>query len=389
MIRKNIREIVDNELSFMEKDTDEGLKKLEKKLEKEKIIGKNNFWHISNFIAAAAILFAIILTSAVSVYAYQYYQGKYKLPKFKQTFFSDETNKRNEIIGAGEIVIGSMDNLLLKWTGWEKGQEGEVITFTLMTKDGTPLIQDAENMAPVFFPISFETLQITANNETVQFSGIHKPYEMLSDNYYLGCTSIAQDYSSADFELSIGDEFANLQGEKITIQLSNLVGTYHVFTDLKTNGTLGDILSDAVEGDNLHIVFSEEYPECYIDSFGFVNDNKFENPKQILHIVPYGKKMFTMTVVCDDKSRDVIQKLVFQNKNTGLNGTAETEVKELSDGRLRFFYSVNYDGSYTDEKEPRDTTFEDLQQLVLKLDGDYVTQTLLEGTLEEIIILDK
>lgn len=62
--------------------------------------------------------------------------------------------------------------------------------------------------------------------------------------------------------------------------------------------------------------------------------------------------MFTMTVVCDEASKDTIRNMVFQNINKGFNGIAEMQVKELQDGRLRFYYSVNYDASYVNREEP-------------------------------------
>lgn len=154
------------------------------------------------------------------------------------------------------------------------------------------------------------------------------------------------------------------------------------------------LTAETPDGEDLHIVFSEEYQDCYIDSYGFVDDSIYENPENLLHIFPKRKKLFTMTVVCDDASKDTIRNLVFQNVNTGLNGAAELDVKELEDGRLRFYYSVNYDGSYMNETypvkggTPRDTTMEDLRQLVLKLYEGRKTETLMTGTLEEKIRLE-
>ena len=98
-----------------------------------------------------------------------------------------------------------------------------------------------------------------------------------------------------------------------------------------------------------------------------------------------------MTVVCDDASKDTIRQMVFQNTNTGLWANVQMPAKELADGRLQFFYSVNYDGSYVNETyktrggEKRDTTMEDMQYLVLKLGGKRVIEPVLEGTLEEVI----
>ena len=266
--------------------------------------------------------------------------------------------------------------------------------FRLESKDGSPLITDAPNKAPVFVPLAFEKVQITVDGVTKQFSGIYQPYELLPQDYYIGCTAMADNYSYADFELSIRDSMLSLQGKEMDLQLENIAGTYHTFADLQANGTLQEILADAPEGENLHIVFSEDYPDCYIDSYGFVDDSIYENPEHLLHIYPHGKKMFTMTVVCDDASKDTLRNMVFQNVNTGFNGASELDIKELEDGRLRFYYSVNYDGSYMNETypgkggTPRDTTMEDLGQLVLKLYEGRLTETIMTGTLDEKIILN-
>lgn len=133
----------------------------------------------------------------------------------------------------------------------------------------------------------------------------------------------ADNYSYADFELSIRDGSLPLQGQEIEIRLENIARTYHTFEDLKTDGTLEDILAGTPEGEDLHIVFSEEYPDCYIDSYGFVDDSIYENPENLLHIYPQGKKMFTMTVVCDEVSKDTLRNMTFQNVNTGFNGASE------------------------------------------------------------------
>ena len=391
---KNIKQILDEEMNFIDPGEVE-LQKLRSRLHESKISKRTICRNTSRAaITAAGVLLAILIPVA-SVTAYEYYRSTYRLPQMEQNIVAENMTLDQEVPVVDEKIGLSMENLQIEWLGQQAVDDGVVMKFRLETKDGSPLITDAPDKAPVFVPLAFEKVQITVDGVTKQFSGIYQPYELLPQDYYIGCTAMADNYASADFELSIRDSSLPLRGREMDLQLENIVGTYHTFTDLQTNKTLREILAETPEGENLHIAFSAEYPDCYIDSYGFADDSIYENPEHLLHIYPNGTKMFTMTVVCDDASKDTIRNMVFQNINTGFNGSAELEVKELEDGRLRFYYSVNYDGSYRNETypgkggTPRDTTMEDLGQLVLKLYEGRVTETLMTGTLEEKIIITK
>lgn len=389
---QNLKQILDEEMNFIEPG-EEVLQVLRDRSKTAKTMQKTSRWSPLRLVVTAAGVLLAILLPVASVTAYEYYRSTYRLPQMEQNIAAENMTLDQEVPVVDEKIGLSMENLQIEWLGQQAVDGGAVLKFRLKTKDGSPLITDAPDKAPVFVPLAFEKVQITVDGVTKQFSGIYQPYELLPQDYYIGCTAIADNYASADFELSIRDSTLPLQGKEMDLQLENIVGTYHTFTDLQTNKTLQEMLSDTPEGENLHIVFSAEYPDCYIDSYGFADDSIYENPEHLLHIYPNGTKMFTMTVVCDDASKDTIRNMVFQNINTGFNGSAELEVKELEDGRLQFYYSVNYDGSYRNETypgkggTPRDTTMEDLGQLVLKLYDGRVTETLMTGTLEEKIIL--
>ena len=388
MSRESLKESIDKELDFIKPNVEEGLVKLQKGIEKNEMTKNTTIWNVSKILVTVSTVLLMVMLPTVAVLAYGYYQSIYQLPKLEGNVVVGEAPLKNDVEVVEEEQSSSMENLQITWTGQRLENLRAVMTFTLKTKDGSPLIMDEINKAPIFFPLSFETVQVTVNEASRQFSGLHEPYQWITEDFYVGCTSVTEDFSSAEFELSIGFPKAQLEGEVINIQFNNLIGTFHKFTDLKTTGTLADILADSPEGENLRISFAEEYPECYIDSYGFVSDELFENPENIWHIFPHGKKMFTMTVVCDEVSKDTMRNMVFQNTNTGFNGIAEMQVKELEDGRLRFYYSVNYDASYVNKEEPRDTTFEDLQKLVLKLDGQTITEVVSVGVMEEEIILE-
>lgn len=354
--------------------------------------------YFSKALVTAASVALVVLLPVASVWAYEHYQSIFKVPQIEQNVMVGDASLDDTVTVRNEEIDLSMDNLRIEWLGHSLTDDGALMKFRLWTTDGSPLITDAPDKAPVYVPLAFETVTITAGDVTREFPGVYEPYSLLPQDYYLGCTSIAEDYSSADFELTIHDTSLNLKGQELSVRFTNLDGSFHTFTDLQTSGTLGELLApyadDSAVHEGLHIAFSDAYPECYIDSFGFESDTIFENPEQLLHIYSHGKNMFTMTVVCDDASRDTIRNMVFQNTNTGFNGTSELQVKELDDGRLRFYYSVNYDGSYMTETypskggEPRDTTMDDLQSLVLKLNGTHVTETLRSGSIEEKIILE-
>lgn len=389
---QNLKQILDEEMNFIEPG-EEVLQVLRDRSKTAKTMQKTSRWSPLRLVVTAAGVLLAILLPVASVTAYEYYRSTYRLPQMEQNIAAENMTLDQKVPVVDEKIGLSMENLQIEWLGQQAVDGGAVLKFRLKTKDGSPLITDAPDKAPVFVPLAFEKVQITVDGVTKQFSGIYQPYELLPQDYYIGCTAIADNYASADFELSIRDSMLPLQGKEMDLQLENIVGTYHTFTDLQTNKTLWEILAETPEGENLHIVFSAEYPDCYIDSYGFADDSIYENPEHLLHIYPNGTKMFTMTVVCDDASKDTIRNMVFQNINTGFNGSAELEVKELEDGRLQFYYSVNYDGSYRNETypgkggTPRDTTMEDLGQLVLKLYDGRVTETLMTGTLEEKIIL--
>ena len=391
---KTMKQLLDQELSFIDPDVETGWERLQEKRRETGRQERAHRWSARRLaVTAAGVLLAILIPTA-SVTAYEYYRSVYKLPEMEQNIAAENMTLENGVTVVDEEIGLSMENLQIEWLGQQAVEDGAVMKFRLKTKDGSPLITDDLNKAPIFVPLAFENVQITVGDVTKEFSGIYEPYELLPQDYYIGCTAMADNYSYADFELSIRDSELPLQGQEIALRLENIAGTFHTFSDLQTTGTLGDLLADTPEGENLHITFSEEYPDCYIDSYDFVDDSIYENPEHLLHIYPMGKKMFTMTVVCDDAAKDTIRRMVFQNVNTGFNGMAELQIKELEDGRLRFYYSVNYDGSYRNETypghggEPRDTTREDLQQLVLKLYDGRVTETLLTGTMEEKILLE-
>ena len=401
----NIKELLDEEMNSrsITPNVDAGWAALQQKLQTS---GQQNtpskpHRYFSKAMVTAASVALVVLLPVASVWAYEHYQSLYKVPHIEQNVMVGDASLDNTVTVRNEQVDLSMDNLRIEWLGQTRTEDDVLMKFRLWTTDGSPLITDAPDKAPVYVPLAFETVTLTAGDEVREFPGVYEPYALLPQDYYIGCTSIAEDYSSADFELSIHDPSLHLDGQEISLRFTNLDGSFHTFTDLETGGTLADLLApyadpadDSTSHENLHIVFSDAYPECYIDSFSFESDTIFENPEQLLHIYSHGKNMFTMTVVCDDTSRDTIRNMVFQNTDTGFNGTAELQVKELEDGRLRFYYSVNYDGSYMSETyvskggEPRDTTMDDLSHLVLKLNGTHVTETLRSGSIEEKIILE-
>ncbi len=402
--RESMKRTLDKELSFVEFDVEEGWEKLQKKIaETEKMdIKKCRKRRMPKVIAIAASVLLVVLLPISSAVAYNQYKRIYHTSNSEQGFLEKENLMESGVTVMESTCSRTMDNLQIEWTGQQLEDDGVILTFRLRTKDGSPLIMDEINKAPVYYPLIFESVKATINGRTKTISGtsgIHEP-----NNYgvntnaeklnYIGCTYVAEDYTYADFELSVHDGRFDMEGGEIHIQFNNLLETYLAYENLKTEGTLGDILESTPEGENLHISFSEEFPECYIDSYSFSPDSIYGNPRGLLHIMKYGKKLFTMTIVCDDMSKETIRNLAFQNTITGLDGILEMDVKEEMNGRLRFYYSVNYDGSYSMETrtdqggEHRDTTFEDLYRLVLKLGKGRVTETVMKGTIEETIVLD-
>lgn len=392
MNNQRLKDCIEQELNFIQPDVERGWREIQDKAHEKK---KRHIYQIRPVIVMA-ILLIIIVIPVGSTAAYELFQRTYHLPIGKQKTTNEDILMTDNVVTVEQNREQNalFENIEIEWTGSYVKDELAIISFRMKTVDGTPLIKDEENKAPILYPLTFEEIFVSGNGKTKLFEGYILPYELIPEDYYIGCTWISEDLSSAEFELKLQNGIFDIQNNDITIQFKNMLGIFHGFTDMNTTGTLGEILSTEAPGEGLHILFSEDYPECYIDSYGFVSDETYENIEEILHIIPTGKKIFTMTVVCDEESKETIRQMVFQNANTGFCANAEMPVRELEDGRLQFYYSVNYDGSYVNKTyesrggEKRDTTMEDLQQLVLKLGGERVIETLLEGTIEEVISID-
>lgn len=390
MNNHELKERIEQELYFLHPNVEYGWQEIQNEVSKK----RRHMYRMRPAIIVA-ILVAILVIPVGSVAAYGLFQRTYNLPQGKQPIRDEKMILSDNVVEVEEKRDGDslLKNIELEWTGsYVKGAWG-ILTFRLKTVDGTPLIKDEPNKAPILFPLTFEQVIIKGNETVKAFNGYIPPHESIPNDYYLACTWIAEDLTSAEFELKLQNAIFDINNNDITIRLKNLMGIYHGFEDIDTTGTLGEILSTQEQGEGLHIEFSEEYPECYIDSYQFVSDKEYIDTERCW-IIPTGKKMFMMTVKCDEASKDTIRHMVLQNVNTGFCATAEMPVRELEDGRLEFYYSVNYDGSYVNETytsrggERRDTTMEDLNQLVIKLGGKRIVEPILEGTMEAVITIE-
>ncbi|MGN0161679.1 MAG: hypothetical protein ACI4AQ_09860, partial [Lachnospiraceae bacterium] len=193
--------------------------------------------------------------------------------------------------------------------------------------------------------------------------------------------SVADDLSGITFEIQYSNYDVDLEGKEIEFALENPMIKYQDFEDIGVQMTVADLLTGKTPGED-KIYFSEKYPKCYIEDFGFTKEEGFYDASDY----------FFMTIACDEASKEDMKKLVLQNVITGL--WSQYETAELEDGRIQVKYAATLDAAYDDIThgacEPIDTTWEHLEKLKLKIKKqEAAEQTMLaEGTWSTAFLLE-
>ncbi|MCM1467955.1 MAG: hypothetical protein NC086_07385 [Alistipes sp.] len=389
----NVRKRLEYELSDIV--SDEGKLKeiisLAKREQKNKKEGKSirTVWKV------AIIAAALTLVSVGAVLGQEYlsrlyktvwsrkYQDHLNQAESNAPVYDIETSKTEEAFEANE------GNLTVEWGKYAATSHEAYISVTIKSKDGSPILEESENSVPINISAKFDAVYVTMDGETKKYLSnywygaddstlTHGQYNEKSG---VDCmpfpVGISEDLSSVTFELQYSNYDVELEGKEIEFAVENFRINYCNFEEIGAKITVADLLEGKVSGED-KIYFSDKYPDCYIDSFGFDSEEEFLG----------GKDFFYMTVVCDEASKEDMLRLAFQNTVTGLDGGYTKE--ELDDGRVLVKYVASRDGAYDEITHgainPIDTTEEHLTYLILKMRTE-IEEKRIEGTWSKAFVL--
>lgn len=417
---------VDEELSSLSADDDMWAKILEKSDEvlderADNLISREYFVRrgrlgskrsIKTIVKVSIIAATLMVLSVASVLGVEYFQRKYKtiIPRSISGHFksdSDAVSNMNDVITSEKSGISDKtagvkdmsDRYNITWEEYTSTEHAIRAKIILQSKDGSPVLTENENKTPVFTSIGFDKTEVKGENSILNVEDVGNidiGVVIGNDRVVTGkgisvrLTDITDDLSRLELELLYQNYDTNLDNENITITIGNLISDYYEFEDMGVKDSIGKLISSGKaetefldggidhhgmykgylpKGDN-RIVISDKYPDCYIDNFGFVQNN-LQDRNNI---------QFAISFVCDEASKNDFKQLAMQSDITGYDVC--TKIYEHEDGRIELLYDVNYDESYLNEhyKSKRDkntdnniidTTMEHLEHLYLKKNVNY------------------
>ncbi len=376
---------------------------------------------IKTIVKVSIIAATLMVLSVASVMGVEYFQRKYKtiIPRSISGHFksdSDAVSNMKDVITSEKSGISDKtagvkdmsDRYNLTWEEYTSTEHAIRAKIILQSKDGSPVLTENENKTPVFTSIGFDKTVVKGENSILNVKevgniriGDKYTEEIIAGEYHfrengrnitgrgirVKLTDISDDLSRLELELLYENYDTNLDNENITITLGNLMSDYYEFEDMGVKDSIGKVISSGKaetefldggiedgmykgylpKGDN-RIVFSDKYPDCYIDNFGFVQSDLHNNTQ------------FAISFVCDEASKNDFKQLAMQSDITGYDVC--TKIYEHEDGRIELLYDVNYDESYVNEyyrtKKDKDTdnniydtTMEHLEHLYLKKNVNY------------------
>ena len=376
---------------------------------------------IKTIVKVSIIAATLMVLSVASVMGVEYFQRKYKtiIPRSISGHFnsdSDAVSDMKDVITSQKSGISDKtagvkdmsDRYNLTWEEYTSTEHAIRAKIILQSKDGSPVLTENENKTPVFTSIGFDKTEVKGENSILNVKevgniriGDKYTEEIIAGEYHfrengrnitgrgirVKLTDISDDLSRLELELLYENYDTNLDNENITITLGNLISDYYEFEDMGVKDSIGKVISSGKaetefldggiedgmykgylpKGDN-RIVFSDKYPDCYIDNFGFVQSDLHNNTQ------------FAISFVCDEASKNDFKQLAMQSDITGYDVC--TKIYEHEDGRIELLYDVNYDESYVNEyyrtKKDKDTdnniydtTMEHLEHLYLKKNVNY------------------
>lgn len=414
-----IKRKIDSELKGIVADSsglDEIIKRAQKE-EKVTAIGRKG----KNIFKAAGIAAAITVLSAGTVLGVEYYQRIYQ--KTENVF---DNRLGNAVEGApvydipsqaaannGVVENGSKAaDVEMEWGKYTVEPHKATFVVTLRSKDGSPLVEETEDKVPFLNRAGFENIAVTVDGKTSNYPSANdavadyrNPNGGRGSGVTVFCVNSTGDLSSIDFEVQYINYDIDLAGKEIGLEFKDFNVCYNMFEEIGAKGTLGELLEGAAAADASQFVpvdeerlwdyelqpganriaFSDRYPDCYIDNFGFM-------PRK-----SDGAKSFYMTVVCGSASTDELMKMNFQSLRTGMPELYDAGV--LADGRIQYVYNANSDFAFWDVsdggKNHIDTTMEHVSTLLPKMlserqegvkavTGAWSNTVVLEGTADMI-----
>ena len=417
---------VDEELSSLSADDDMWAKILEKSDEvlderADNLISREYFVRrgrlgskrsIKTIVKVSIIAATLMVLSVASVLGVEYFQRKYKtiIPRSISGHFksdSDAVSNMNDVITSEKSGISDKtagvkdmsDRYNITWEEYTSTEHAIRAKIILQSKDGSPVLTENENKTPVFTSIGFDKTEVKGENSILNVEDVGNidiGVVIGNDRVVTGkgisvrLTDITDDLSRLELELLYQNYDTNLDNENITITIGNLISDYYEFEDMGVKDSIGKLISSGKaetefldggidhhgmykgylpKGDN-RIVISDKYPDCYIDNFGFVQNN-LQDRNNI---------QFAISFVCDEASKNDFKQLAMQSDITGYDVC--TKIYEHEDGRIELLNDVNCDESYLNEhyKSKRDkntdnniidTTMEHLEHLYLKKNVNY------------------
>lgn len=417
---------VDEELSFLSADDNMWTKILEKSDETlgertDNLISREYFARrgrlgskrsIKTVVKVSIIAATLMVLFVASVLGVEYFQRKYKtiIPRSISGHFNSDsdavsdmndviTSQKSGMIDKAAGVKDMSDRYNITWEEYTSTEHAIRAKIILQSKDGSPVLTENENKTPVFTSIGFDKTEVKGENSILNVKdvgNIDVGVIIGNDRVVTGkgisvrLTDISDDLSRLELELLYQNYDTNLDNENITITLGNLISDYYEFEDMGVKDSIGKLISSGKaetefldggidhhamykgylpKGDN-RIAFSDKYPDCYIDNFGFVQNNLQDR----------NNTQFVISFVCDEASKNDFKQLAMQSDITGYDVC--TKIYEHEDGRIELLYDVNFDKSYENEyyrtqkdkitnNNITDTTMEHLEHLYIKKNVNY------------------
>lgn len=347
--------------------------------------GKKRVKSIKTVVKISLIAAAIAVASVVTVLGIIRSQYKQEpIGKYTDHFDGAESDAPIYAVNdSNENNNAVADNVVVEWGKYTATSHELYLQVTVKSKDGSPIMTENDNSVPFRAGTALETVYVTVDGDRKRFMRVHKVGEddstLLHNGKFdggdmitgVGCnwyvSSTADDLSSITFEIQYQNYDVDLYGKEIEFELEDINLTYLNFEEVCGQTTLAQLLEGATSGVD-KVYFSDKYPNCYIDNFGFVNNGSIDN--------------FVLTIVCDEASKSELKKLTFQSAITGFNVLYDS--KELEDGRIELTYSANFDRGHYETVDGRhfaiDTEWKHLESIILKkgIDNDIVA--LLDGS---------
>lgn len=391
---------------------------------------------VKTIFKVAMIAAAISVVSVGTVFGYEYFSRMYESvtsDKYKDHLNEAEVDapvyEINNTKDKENMVVEAADsNIEVEWGKYTLNEHEVILNVTIKSADGSPIIEENVNKVPITLGADIETIYVTLDGETKKYLANKKYGEDDSTLVVVGAgetkkigagcmalpVTVSEDLSEMTFEIHYENYDVNLIGKELSVAMKNVSIVYNKFEEIGCDMTVGTLLeqgvmardSDFVEcegemeiikdsegqsydymalhgwhllqGDN-RIYFSQKYPECYIDNFGFMPEN-----------ADGGNDIFFMTLVCDEKSKEGLVNIAFQSAITGF--PVNYKMTELEDGRIQLQYNVTTDDAYNEltdgGRNSMDTEWNHLENLVLKKHVSRIMEYVAEGRWETSFTLE-